>query len=46
MKGPQQMADFLASVVAAAAVMLIERLYAYLVRTVFVIALEPPVHPA
>lgn len=40
------MADFLASVVAGAAVLLIERLFAYLTRTVFVIALERPVHPA
>jgi len=36
------MADFFASVVAGAAVLLIERLYAYLVRTVFVLALQPP----
>lgn len=40
------MADFLAAVVVSAAVVLLERLVAYLTRTVFVVALDQQMCPA
>ncbi|MGH3929397.1 MAG: hypothetical protein ACRDTF_05405 [Pseudonocardiaceae bacterium] len=40
------MADFLATVVAAAAVVLLEHLVSYLTRTAFVVALTQRIRPA
>jgi hypothetical protein len=42
----QQMADFFATVLARATVMLIERLFAYLTQTFFVSTLDRRMQPA